>query len=674
MSWRPRVRRGRGSRSVTGATTGTGIDQTQSVAGVTRIFNVTGASRPISVIFSVAAGDSLNMATTTNPAGLADENHASWTEARASSGASTVETVFSSAVVGIRVRRTLGSGSSSVRVFAADRAPGYNPVYDPTYDVAPAGIADTRRFLMQATMGPTVADVDGFSGTFGNWINAQLALPAEISLSTNPAVDFNTGQGWAQEAGQEVMRQAIFSTAQLKMRTAQALSQLIVCGHTASMRQIDGKMYWQGMLNAASGNFRDVLEVAAVQIWQGNYLNNVNNTARNGLFPNQNFMRELLQLFSLGQEALAKDGSRTFNANGSIRRAYSQPDINAGARLMCGWGEPVNPGTSTDRNMAPRPDVAYNGPALSFFGFTEAQYPVFGPQGQTVGSATVNGYTPTAQNIIDRKNAVLGIIMLQPSVAPFVCRHMITRLVTDNPTPQYIRRVVAAFENNGSGVRGSMPAVIRAILLDPEARGNSKPVAFGRVIEPSLMQARMFRYAQQASFPVFDSITFNGAWQWQRVQGGGRGIMQKTGDWTTQPQTVFSNFPSSFEAAPGIKSPASSLRNSAGISAWLGDGMSGLQFNAGDDVNANNAWGRWLCTSLVALHNATAGTAAQKNTAVVARMFADLMPGQTPAAEEVSELESYGIWLDGQVEGNLRLKYVHLLGGMSVINRFWRQQ
>ncbi|CAB4142875.1 Protein of unknown function DUF1800 [uncultured Caudovirales phage] len=551
----------------------------------------------------------------------------------------------------------------------------YNPVYNPLYDVSPEGPSDLRRFLTQATMGPTVADVDGFSGTFGTWINNQLALPAEMALSTNSAVDFSTGNAFAEDSGREIMRQSILSTAQLKMRVAQVLSQLIVCGYSAAMRTIDAKAYWNGMLNAANGNFRDVLEVASVQVWQGYYLNNINNTARNGLFPNQNFMRELLQLFSLGQEALAKDGSRTFNTNGSIARAYSQPDINAGARLMCGWGEPVNASTSTNRNMAPRPDVAYNGPALSFFGFTEAQYPVFGPQGQTVGSATVNGYTPTAQNIIDRKNAVLDIIMLQPSVAPFVCRHMITRLVTDNPTPQYIRRVVAAFENNGSGVRGSMPAVIRAILLDPEARGNSKPVAFGRVIEPSLMQARMFRYAQQASFAVFDpAIVFNGAWQWQQVQGGARGIMRKTGDWTSQPQTVFSNFPSSFEAAPGIKSPASSLRNSAGISTWLGDGMSGLQFNAGDDVNANNAWGRWLCTSLVALHNATAGTAAQKNAAVVARMLADLMPGQTPSAPVISELESYGIWLDGQVAGNLRLKYVHLLGAMSVVNEFWRQQ
>jgi uncharacterized protein (DUF1800 family) len=534
----------------------------------------------------------------------------------------------------------------------------YNPVYDPLYDVSPEGPADVRRFLAQATMGPTIADIDGFSGTFGNWIDTQLAIPTSLALSTNPAVDFSAGQSFAQEVGQEILRQSILSTGQLKMRFAQMMSQLIVCGHHAAMRQIDGKAYWNAMINASTGNFRDILECATTQRWQGLYLNNINNRADNGLFPNQNFMRELLQLFSLGQEALAKDGSRTFNPNGSIARAYTQTDINAGARLMCGWADLADPNTGTDRTMIPQPLIAYNGPALTFFGTV---FPMIA--------------SPIAADVVARKNAVLDIIMLQPSVAPFVCRHVITRMVTDNPTPQYIRRVVAAFENNGSGVRGDMRAVLRATLLDPEARGNVKATSYGRTIEPSLMQTRMFRYAQQPSFAVWDpAIAFNGVMAWQRIEGSQRGIMRKTGDWTSQPQTVFSNFPSSFEAAPGFKSPASSLRNSAGISTWLGDGMSGLVFNAGDDVNANNTWGRWLVTALVALHNATPGTAAQKNSAVVARMLADLMPGQTPSALVVSEMESLGLWLDTQVAGNLRNKYVHLLGAMSVINEFWRQQ
>ncbi|MBY0438773.1 MAG: hypothetical protein K2W80_11315, partial [Burkholderiales bacterium] len=222
MVWRPRVRRGRGATGTGSATTnGNSIDQTQPVAGVTRIFDVAGVSRPISVVFTIGLGDSLNMHTTTDPAGLTNENHASWTEARATSGASTIETVSDRRVVGIRVRRTAGTGSSSVRVFAPERGPGYNPTYNPTYnpayDVSPLGVADTRRFLTQATMGPTVADVDNFSGTFGTWINNQLALPAEMALSTNSAVDFSTGNAFAEDPGREIMRQSILSTAQLKM-------------------------------------------------------------------------------------------------------------------------------------------------------------------------------------------------------------------------------------------------------------------------------------------------------------------------------------------------------------------------------------------------------------------------------------------------------------------------
>jgi hypothetical protein len=278
------------------------------------------------------------------------------------------------------------------------------------------------------------------------------------------------------------------------------------------------------------------------------------------------------------------------------------------------------------------------------------------------------------QEVEDRLELALDIIMEQPTIAPFVCRHMITRMTTDNPSPQYIRRVVAAFENDGTGVRGNMGAVVRAILLDQEARGNSVAVTNGRALEPSLAWSRLYRYMNQEPIPTAWDATNASLplWHWTfAFEGGSFGIMLQTGNMQAQPASVFYDYPSTFEVEPGFKAPAAALRNTAGIAAWLGIGISNIENMAGDTANANQAWGRWLATDLVALHTATSGSAAVKDAAVIDRMYADLFQGRAPSTETRNALIDFAATA-GMQAMSARRRICWLAGMMTGLNEHWR--
>jgi hypothetical protein len=657
MSWRPRVRRGRGFTAGTGSATssGGGLDQSQSVAAITRIFDLTGTSRPVSVDIRVGAGDSIEMHTTTVPAAIYDEAHPSWTVARATSGANTIESVTNRNVVGVRVRRTAGSSTTStVRVFCPVRGSGYNPVYNPSYDAAPAGLNDTRRFLDQCTMGPLALEAASFSGTYGAWLQQQVDAPAP-TVTPLLGPESNSPPYWgASRALFKFWLEHSASNA-LRVRVAHALSQIVVAGPGPGGSGNSNMHSWhQGLVNLALSNYRDILNHACVHRAMGFYLNNLANSAWN-IAPSQNFARELLQLFSTGANALNKDGTEVRDGTGALVRAYSQTDVGAAARYLSGWyipfplghrpgelGSPANGNMVTSKSLSQ--NLAFNGDTTPwpFFGRTSADYPAF---------ATLAD--PSDAQIIARKDAVIDVIMQQPSVGPYICKQLIQKLVTDSPTPQYVRRVVASWDNNGSGVVGDLRAVVRAILLDAEARGNSKPVTFGRAQEMTLSITRRMRYAQVQTH----DIALNQMWVWATFQGSPPPmIVPKMGQLPAWPVSVFNDYPFSFTAI-GVEAPAAALWNSTSIQANSGIAMSYSSSLASPvAMGTDDPIGRWNVTDLIAVYDAAfaadpGGTPAKVlagHTALMNRAYADLHQGDLPTTVEQTEILALLADLNGQ--------------------------
>jgi hypothetical protein len=502
MAWRPRVRTGRGATGTGSATSnGSGIDYTQTVAGVTRIFDVTGVARPLAVEFTCAVGDLLDMATTTTAAALADENHASWTVVRAPNGASNIEQITAKSVIGVRVRRTAGSGSSSVRAYAITRGPAYDPAYSPTYDVPFAGTNDARRLLRQAGFGERMGEAATLVGggqTVGQWFTAQMSAGTQLMANTygDNNSRMNMVTGW-------LTRGMITDTAVARWRYVWAAHQLWCLG---SIFQTEFGSFpfvrWANrMSELLDSNLLDVFKFVCEDVYMGFFLNNLDNRGFDGsvdILASQNFTRELFQLFSMGQWRLNKDGSYQLSGGERIP-TYVRADIVAAAQAFSG----MRNDTGTNGLMDYPPSGGFNHQARG-----AKDFPTFGITHPAYTAPQLADDAVFRQTMKDRTYEVLQYLLDQDTTLVYVARHFIHQLVTDNPTPQYIRRVVAALENNGFGVRGDLKAMYRAITLDPEARGNSKTGDYGRAMDYFLPTAALGRAVEQE--PILDIQTYTG--------------------------------------------------------------------------------------------------------------------------------------------------------------------
>ena len=215
----------------------------------------------------------------------------------------------------------------------------------------------------------------------------------------------------------------------------------------------------------------------------GNYLDMVNNdkaSPARGTTPNENYARELLQLFSIGVNMLNIDGSVQTDAQGRPIPAYNENVIEGYAYLFTGWTYPPRPGATSQWTNP----INYDGAMVAFAGHHDA-----GSKLVLQGRVLPGGRTPE-QDLADGLDAIFN----HPNVGPFIGKQLIQHLVTSNPSPQYITRVATVFNNNGQGVRGDMRAVIRAILLDPEARGDAKTdTNYGHLREPALFMTSILR-------------------------------------------------------------------------------------------------------------------------------------------------------------------------------------
>ncbi|GGB35827.1 hypothetical protein GCM10011380_26540 [Sphingomonas metalli] len=356
-----------------------------------------------------------------------------------------------------------GSGSDGTAAVSAPVAVAKVPPTD----------VQASRFLSQTTMGATresIADVvaKGYEG----WITAQFALPrATTHWDWLVANGYNVDANINNQTGFDVTmwRQLIVEPDQLRQRVGMALLDLLVVGIDAvnlNWRQFAMAAYVDILLDNAFGNYRQIMEAVTLNAAMSSFLTFLGNRKANpntGAQPDENYARELMQLFTLGLYQLNMDGT-VKTSGGTPLETYSQADVSGLARVFTGLSLVNNTYTTPDR---------YRQPLVMNAGINET------------GSASFLGTTVTGGGMAAVK-AALDAIFAHPNIAPFVSKQLIQRLVTSNPSPAYVGRVAAKFADNGQGVRGDMKAVIAAILLDTEARSDAALTAAnaGKLREP----------------------------------------------------------------------------------------------------------------------------------------------------------------------------------------------
>jgi uncharacterized protein (DUF1800 family) len=393
----------------------------------------------------------------------------------------------------------LGSGSQS---FTPPPAP-------PPVNLAVVSQSDAARFLAQAAFGPTLADITTVVNKgYSAWIAAQLALPETSHLAATRAdsVAFpNTSQFPVIESDRYAAWWKIGATAgdQLRQRVAFALSEIFVVSDQSSALTNQPEAianYYDMLANDAFGNFRQLLQDVTLSPVMGNYLNMLENAAANpakGIAADENYAREVMQLFTIGLNELNPDGSLQLDMTGQPIPTYNQATIVQTANVLTGWSY---------QNTAKNP--SFTGSPADWYDPMQL-YPAF--HDNTQKTIVNNVIVPANGGGAADLKIELDTLFTHQNTAPFFCRELIQRLVTSNPSPGYIYRVAQVFANNGSGVRGDLKAVVNAVLLDPEARSSTLlgNASYGKLKEPLLRQVALYRAfnasAQNGRFGISDT-------------------------------------------------------------------------------------------------------------------------------------------------------------------------
>ncbi len=406
--------------------------------------------------------------------------------------------------------KVIGMGSTT-NVISSSSDPNSNPSstlertgFLPNHNAA-------AKLTAQATFGANFETIESIALMgYEDWVDAQLNLPLGPSMLDQVIAyhDYRrTGEGnpdagtsmifWDYAWWQYHMTQPDF----IRQRVAFALSEILVISRNSDFRNNPYAFgdYYDMLLEHSFGNYRNLLQELTYHPCMGEYLTYINNpktdTSENR-FPDENYAREVMQLFSIGLFELNIDGSRILNAQQQPIATYDNLDISEFSKIFTGlmWGDrtPV-------LNQFFRGDLNRESYTIPMQMLNEMHEP--GPK------TLLNGFTVPDRNPVDGDADItdaLDNLFNHPNVGPFLGKLLIQRLVTSNPSPEYISRVASAFNDNGSGVRGDLKAVVRAILLDDEARDCAavEDIFFGKLREPFV------RYVQLSK--AFDLTTDSG--------------------------------------------------------------------------------------------------------------------------------------------------------------------
>jgi len=404
-----------------------------------------------------------------------------------------------------------GGGGGSVTVPAS------------TESSPPATISDQEaaRFLLHAQFSASDSDIAAVKNQgYKQWLAGQFSsgagLTAKSWLDSRGYNAITTAQFYFKNtfADNAVWNQLITAPDQLRKRLVLALSEHFVAPvNTQNLwASYITAAYWD-MLNATVfGNFRQLLEQVTLNLNVGIFLNLTNSSkadAATGAEPDENFARECMQLFTIGLTRLNNDGSPQNDLFGNSQATFTNSDVTALATVMTGYRPDVTGVTSTTVawENAPIKDNSYTSRPMAVVSSLHARVTV-----QFLGT-TIATADP-AQALA----SALDTLFNHPNVGPFFAKRMIQRLVTSNPSAAYIGRVAAAFNNNGSGVRGDLQAVWTAILTDPEALAAQDATTGGKLREP------IIRFVQWARTAEVSSAT--GEWLIQDLSAADRGLGQ----------------------------------------------------------------------------------------------------------------------------------------------------
>ena len=463
----------------------------------------------------------------------------------------------------------------------------------------PATRDEAARFLAQATFGPVDADIDRLLDIgYAAWIDEQFArAPAQTHRAHWEARDAEIkAVNAANAAGQNEFfesfwKQAVTGPDQLRQRMAYALSQIFV------ISLVDGTVgdnpravaaYLDMLGEKGFGTYRDLLEAVSRHPMMGIYLSHLRNQkadARTGRVPDENYAREVMQLFSIGLVELNDDGSVRTGAGGAALETYGPADISGLAKVFTGWSWacpdwPDNGcffnGTANGNSD---PDRAFK----SMLGY---------PQYHSTESKVFLGTTVAGQATADPAaslKAALDRLATHPNVGPFIGRQLIQRFVTSNPSPAYVSAVAQAFADNGAGVRGDMKAVLKAVLMNPEARraGDTS----GKVREPVLRLSAFLR--------AFAHTSDSGAFK----VGNTDNASTQLGQSPLRSPSVFNFYrpgfvaPGTQAAARGLVAPELQLASetsAAGYVNFMRDNVSaGIGINPGAPTNRRDIQGNY---------------------------------------------------------------------------------
>ena len=386
-----------------------------------------------------------------------------------------VASALSASVAASALAACGGGGEASPPIAPPPAAPPPTPVPPPVTDI---DVEQASRFLGQAAWGGTESQIAVVRSLgYAAWLDAQIALPL-----TQSHFDWMLVKGYGDVANisnfngvdNTLWRKFISSPDSLRQRIVLALSEIFVIsmnGLPVAWRGFAVAAYVDMLEARAFGTYRDLLEAVTLSCGMGVYLNmrgNQKEDSITGRVPDENYAREVMQLFSIGLHELNPDGSERLTPDGKPIETYEQSSISGLARALTGW----------EFDGANRDDPAFMRKPM-----------VHLANRFSLGSKSFLGVTvPSTASGPQALKLALDTLANHPNVGPFIGRQLIQRLVCSNPSPAYIERVTRVFNDNGSGTRGDLAAVIKTVLLDVEARQlpAASALSSGKLREPVL--------------------------------------------------------------------------------------------------------------------------------------------------------------------------------------------
>ena len=350
----------------------------------------------------------------------------------------------------------------------------------------PVSQAEAHKLLNQATFGATPAEAQRVVNMgIEAWIDDQLAQPASLQLPHLMSLPRPQFLFELQPDRVDIwFRNALHGPDQLRQRVAFALSEILVVSQQGVLGNMTYSLadYYDVLARNAFGNYRNLMEEVTLHPAMGVYLSMLGNEKPDPVLnirPDENYARELMQLFSIGLVELNIDGTDRLDGDDNPIPTYDQATIEGFAHVYTGW---TYAGAPSFRQAFP----------TDFNQVIPMQlYPSFHDTGSKM---LLNGVVlPAGQSGTQDLDDALDNVFNHPNVGPFIAIRLIQRLVTSNPSPAYVQRVAQVFNDNGDGVRGDLGAVVRAILMDPEARPDMAMDLDGKLKEPLLRLTQLWR-------------------------------------------------------------------------------------------------------------------------------------------------------------------------------------